>query len=89
MELDTVKEEFVQANESEARNIFNELMRKSVRLGLLKALEEEVNSLCGKKHYPDAESPYYRAGSEKGSFYANGNTFGVTDTFLMSSQCPV
>ena len=72
MELDTVKEEFVQANESEARNIFNELMRKSVRLGLLKALEEEVNSLCGKKHYPDAESPYYRAGSEKGSFYANG-----------------
>ena len=43
-----------------------------VRLGLLDALEAEVNSLCGKKHHPEKESPYYRAGSEKGSIYANG-----------------
>ena len=46
-------------------------MRKSVRMGLIEALEEEVNSLCGKKHHPDREIPYYRAESEKGSIYSN------------------
>jgi len=72
MELNTLKDTFVQANEMEAKDIFDELIRKSVRLGLLNALEHEVNSLCGKKHYPDQDSPYYRAGSEKGTLYANG-----------------
>ena len=72
MELNTVRKAFAQANDEEAQDLMNELMRRSVRLGLLEALEAEVNSLCGKKHHPEKESPYYRAGSEKGSIYANG-----------------
>lgn len=72
MTVNTVREVFVQASDEEAKDIFDELLRKSVRLGLLEALEEEVNTLCGKKHHPNQESPYYRAGSEKGSFYGHG-----------------
>lgn len=78
MELNKIREVFAQANESEARDIFEDLMRTSVRLGLLKALEEEVNSLCGQKHHPNQESPNYRAGSEKGSFYAHGKKEEIT-----------
>lgn len=36
MELNTIKEAFVQANENEAKDIFEELIRKSVRLELAK-----------------------------------------------------
>ncbi len=38
MEINIVIETFVQANESEAKDIFKELMRKSVRMGLIEAL---------------------------------------------------
>ena len=41
-------------------------------------MEAEVNSLCGKKHYPNSESPYYRAGSEKGVMFANGEKEAIT-----------
>ncbi|MDB9741581.1 hypothetical protein OAB00_01865, partial [Akkermansiaceae bacterium] len=78
MELNTLKQEFVQANPNDAKALFEELMRKSVRLGLLDALEKEVNSLCRNKHHPDNDSPYYRAGSEKGVLYANGKKEVIT-----------
>jgi len=38
-------------------------------MGLLQAMEEEVNALCGQKHHPNKESSYRRAGSEQGSAY--------------------
>jgi len=72
VEYQKLEEAFLQGDESEAAEIFTEMMRKSVRLGLLSALEEEVTSLCGPRYRPDPESPCHRAGSEKGSAYING-----------------
>ena len=62
----------MQGDDNEARNIFNQILKTSVRLGLLEAMEEEVNSLCGAKYQPNPETLYQRAGSEKGIIYANG-----------------
>ena len=56
----------------EASELFNEMMRKAVRLGLMEALEAEVAAFCGRKYRPDSNSDYTRAGSEKGSAYING-----------------
>ena len=72
MNHETLKDAFLQGDEKAASELFNEMMRKSVRLGLLEALEAEVSALCGPKYRPEAESPYTRAGSEKGSAYING-----------------
>jgi len=81
MSIEQLKESFlqgwIQASKEEAQDIFNELLKNSVRLGLLAAMEEEVNNLCGKKHHPDPDSPYKRAGSEKGVMYANGEKESV------------
>jgi len=63
---------FLQGDENQAADLFNEMMRKSVRLGLLAALEAEVEALCGRKYHPDPQSDYKRAGSETGSAYING-----------------
>lgn len=78
MNYQKLEEAFLQGDEVEAAELFNAMMRKSVRLGLLAALEEEVASLCGPKHYPAPESPYHRAGSEKGSAYINGSKESIT-----------
>jgi|GEM_PF-6729474 len=72
VEYQKLEEAFLQGDESEAAEIFTEMIRKSVRLGLLSALEEEVTSLCGPRYRPDPESLCHRAGSEKGSAYING-----------------
>ena len=72
MNYETLKAALLQGDENEASNLFNEMMRKSVRLGLMNALEAEVAALCGPKYNPDSESDYCRAGSEKGSAYING-----------------
>ena len=63
---------FLQGDENQAADLFNEMMRKSVRLGLFAALEAEVEALCGRKYHPDSQSDYRRAGSETGSAYING-----------------
>ena len=67
-----LKAAFLQGDESQASELFNEMLRTSVRLGLFVAMEEEINSLCGAKYAPDPESDYQRAGSEIGSAYING-----------------
>ena len=67
-----LEEAFLQGDENEAAELFNAMMRRSVRLGLMAALEEEVTALCGPRYHPDEESRYHRAGSEKGSAYLNG-----------------
>jgi len=67
-----LKTAFLQGDESQASELFNEMLRTSVRLGLFAAMEEEINSLCGAKYFPDPDSDYQRAGSEIGSAYING-----------------
>lgn len=72
MTKDNLREELAQASEEESRKLFQEMMRKCVRMALFDAMEEEVESLCGKKHHPNKSTNYYRAGSEKGVAYING-----------------
>jgi len=67
-----LKTAFLQGDESQASELFNDMLRTSVRLGLFAAMEEEINSLCGAKYFPTPESDYQRAGSETGSAYING-----------------
>jgi transposase-like protein len=73
-----LEEAFLQGDENEAAEIFNEMMRKSVRLGLFAALEDEVTALCGPPYHPDQEGYYRRAGSETGSVYINGTKEKIT-----------
>ena len=62
-----LKAAFLQDDESQARELFNERLRIAVRLGLFSAMEEDINILCGAKKFPDPESDYQRARSEIGS----------------------
>ncbi len=78
VDYQTLESAFLQGDEKQASELFNEMMRKSVRLGLLAALEEEVASLCGPKYQPASDSPCCRAGSEKGSAYINGEREEIT-----------
>ena len=68
-----LKAAFLQDDESQASELFNEMLRTSVRFGLFAAMEEEINSLCGAKYFPEPESDYQRAGSEIESAYLNGD----------------
>ena len=72
MDHQKLEEAFLQGGEKEASDLFNELLRVTVRKGLLDAMQQEVESLCGPRHHPDPESPCHRAGSEKGTAYLNG-----------------
>ena len=76
----------MQASKEEAKEIFKELLSRSVRMGLLEAMEAEVESLCGSKYRPDKSSYYYRAGSEVGSYYANGCKQAITRPRVRSKQ---
>ena len=78
MSYQKLEEAFLQGDENEAAEIFNEMMRKSVRLGLFAALEDEVTALCGPPYHPDQEGYYRRAGSETGSVYINGTKEKIT-----------
>lgn len=78
MNYQKLEQAFLQGDENEAAELFNEMMRKSVRLGLFAALEEEVTALCGPRYQPAPESPYQRAGSETGSAYINGSKEKIT-----------
>ena len=72
MNHETLKTAFLQGSDQEASELFNEMMRKSVRLGLLEALKDEVQSLCGPKYSRENHNAYRRAGSEKAVAYING-----------------
>ncbi len=72
MDYQKLEEAFLQGGEKEASALFNELLRVTVRKGLLGAMQQEVESLCGPRHHPDSESSCHRAGSEKGTAYLNG-----------------
>ncbi len=62
----------MQGDENEAANLFRQLVRQSVRVGLLEAMVEEVEALCGRGYRSDPQSPYHRAGSEIGVAYLYG-----------------
>lgn len=67
-----LREAFLQGEEREAALLFREMLHRSVRLGLYEAMAEEVERLCGPRYRPDPDSPYQRAGSEKGVAYLDG-----------------
>jgi transposase-like protein len=66
------REAFLQGEEKEAANLFRQLLRQSIRIGLLEATKKEVEALCGPRFRPDPRSPCHRAGSETGVVYMDG-----------------
>jgi len=74
---ETLKEAFMQGDGKEASEIFNAMMRQAVRAGLYEMMAEEVESLCGPRYRPDPDSPFRRAGSEKGVAYLDGGREAV------------
>ena len=72
------REAFLQGEEKEAANLFGQLLRQSIRIGLLDAMQEEVEALCGPRYRPDPRSSCRRAGSESGVVYMNGVREGLT-----------
>lgn len=62
----------MQGGTREATEIFNELIRGSVRQAFWQMMAEEVELLCGPPYQPDENSEHRRAGSEKGSVYLAG-----------------
>ena len=61
-----------QAVSAENRESFMSLLRDSLRVKAEQMLAEEVNALCGESHRPEAGAQYRRAGSERGTCYADG-----------------
>jgi hypothetical protein len=72
MNHEKFREAFLQGEEKEAANLFRQLLRQSIRIGLLEAMQEEVEALCGPRYRPDPQSPCHRAGSESGVVYMDG-----------------
>jgi putative transposase len=70
--LENLRETFLQDEEREAANLFRQVLRQAVRAGLYESMAEEVEALCGPRHWPDEESARHRAGSEKGVAYLDG-----------------
>lgn len=68
-----LREAFLQGEEKEAANLFRQLLRQCIRAGLLQAMAEEVQALCGPKYHPEPQSDYHRAGTEKGAAYIDGS----------------
>ena len=67
-----LKEAFLQGGEREAAELFREMMKGAIRLGLLEAMAEEVEALCGPRYRPDPEGACHRAGSENGVAFFDG-----------------
>jgi hypothetical protein len=63
---------FLQGEEKEAAKLFRQLLRQSIRIGLLEAMQEEVEALCGPRYRSDTQSPCHRAGSESGVVCMDG-----------------
>jgi len=76
MTKNKLREQLLQATKEESLEIFQETMRMSVRLALHEMMAEEVNELCGSKHYPNG-SKYKRAGNESGRAYLEGKKESV------------
>ena len=77
MNHEKLKEAFLQGGEREAAGLFREMMKGVVRLGLLEAMNEEVEALCGPRYKPNPDSDCRRAGSEHGVAYIDGEKEAV------------
>ncbi len=80
-----LREVLAQASDSEAVALLQQTLRQSVRLALYKAMEQEVNLLCGNKYKP-SESEYKRAGSEQGSVYLDGEKEAIKRPRVRTSE---
>lgn len=72
MTHEKLKAAFLQGGEREASELFNELIRGSVRQAFWQMMRDEVEALCGPSYHPSSESEYQRAGSERGRVYLSG-----------------
>ena len=57
---------FLQGEEKEAANLFRQFLRQSIGIGLMAAVQEEVEVLCGPRYKPDLQRTCHRAGSDSG-----------------------
>lgn len=73
MTHEKLKAAFLQGGEREASELFNEVIRGSIREAFWQMMAEEVEGLCGPRYRPDGDSQYHRAGSERGSVYLGGD----------------
>ena len=72
MNHEKLKAAFVQGGERESTELFNELIRGSVREAFWQMMAEEVEALCGPRYRPEKTSEYRRGGSECGRVYLGG-----------------
>lgn len=72
MTHEKLKAAFLQGGERESTELFNQLIRVSIREAFWQMMDDEVQTLCGPRYRPDDESEFKRAGSEKGSVYLDG-----------------
>ena len=86
MNHEKLKEAFLQGREREAAELFRQMMKGVVRLGLFEAMKEEVDSLCGRRYQPDPHSDYQRAGSERGIAYLDGEKESVIRPRVRSKE---
>jgi putative transposase len=73
MNHEKLKAAFLQGGERESTELFNELIRGSVREAFWQMMAEEVEALCGPRYRPEKTSEYRRAGSECGKVYSGGD----------------
>jgi len=72
MTHEKLKAAFLQGGERESTELFNQLIRVSIREAFWQMMDDEVQILCGPRYHPNEESELHRAGSEKGSVYLDG-----------------
>lgn len=72
MTHEKLKAAFLQGGERESSELFNEMIRGSVREAFWQMMADEVEVLCGARYRPDKGSEFQRAGSESGSVYLGG-----------------
>ena len=56
---------------------FREFLREAIQEAMWNVMREEVESLCGSSHHPEAGAKYRRAGSEEGIMYFHGRKAGL------------
>lgn len=73
MNKNDVMQRLYQAESGEAAKLLRDMLRANVRQALYELVEEEISGLCGPRHRPHAESPYYRSGSADSEVYLDGS----------------
>lgn len=73
MEKSDVLERLHQAETGEAARLLRDILRANVREALYELVEEEISGLCGPRHRPKEQTPYYRSGSAESEVYLDGS----------------